>query len=126
MLCAVGSRRVAFVLVAAVVTHRVAHAASHPPLLQVNGDGLLHSTYHWQPNGWCGDKPSPHPHISAEIEIGETWDNALHEYAVEYTPDHIHFALDGVVFETITTANMSSSDKDRAQFFPVPYCESAP
>jgi beta-glucanase (GH16 family) len=86
----------------------------------------LHSTYHWQPNGWCGDKPSPHPHISAEIEIGETWDNALHEYAVEYTPDHIHFALDGVVFETITTANMSSSDKDRAQFFPVPYCESAP
>eukprot|EP00035_Acanthoeca_spectabilis_P018892 m.406613 g.406613 ORF g.406613 m.406613 type:complete len:269 (+) comp16795_c5_seq18:7935-8741(+) len=87
----------------------------------VNGDGILHSTYHWQPNGWCGDKPFPHPSVSAEITIGPDWATAQHEYAVEYGPDHIHYALDGVVFETITTANQSSKNKDHVMFFDTPY-----
>ena len=89
----------------------------------MNGDGILHSTYHWQPNGWCGDKPSPHPSISAQIKIGPDWATAQHEYAVEYGPDHIHYALDGVVFETITAANASSKNQDHAMFFDTPYCE---
>eukprot|EP00038_Savillea_parva_P008127 m.174938 g.174938 ORF g.174938 m.174938 type:complete len:321 (-) comp13898_c0_seq1:86-1048(-) len=87
----------------------------------VNGDGILHSTYHWQPNGWCGDKPEKHPSISGQINIGPDWSSAFHEYAVEYGPDHIYYALDGVIFERITTSNTSKANGDHAMFFDTPY-----
>ena len=85
----------------------------------VNGDGLLHSTYHWQVPGGCGDKPKPHPSLSKERHIGSDWATAQHEYAVEYSPDHIRFALDGVEFEWLAKGN--SSHLDPVLFFDTPY-----
>jgi beta-glucanase (GH16 family) len=46
--------------------------------------------------------------------------SSFHEYAVEYSPDHIHFAFDGVVFEQITHGTLSGNHQ-LAEFFDVPY-----
>lgn len=86
----------------------------------VNGDGVLHGTYHWQPNGWCADKPERHPSISNQTLIGPDWASGWHEYAVEYSPDHIHFVIDGRVYSNITAGSVAHNG-DRAEFFDVPY-----
>jgi beta-glucanase (GH16 family) len=92
----------------------------------VNGDGSTHATYHWREReiGGCGDKCTngskcPHP-SHGESHPDKTDTSVFHEYAVEYGPDHIHYAFDGVVFETITKDTTSSSGQ-HAEFFDVPY-----
>lgn len=83
----------------------------------INGDGVTHGTYHWQLDGHCGDKPNKHPSSGSSKPVGTGWATDFHEYAVEYDEEHISFALDGVVFETITTATQGK----HALFFDVPY-----
>ena len=92
----------------------------------VNGDGTTHATYHWRERevGGCGDTcPNgthcPHPsHGAGHPDKTDT--TVFHEYAVEYGPDHIHYAFDGSVFETITKDTTSGSGQ-HAEFFDVPY-----
>jgi beta-glucanase (GH16 family) len=59
----------------------------------IDGDGTTHGTYHWQVNGSCGDSPHKHPSIGSSVRI-QHWEQ-YHEYAVEYSPTHIAWALDG-------------------------------
>eukprot|EP01047_Picozoa_sp_COSAG01_P063410 COSAG01_NODE_8214_length_2872_cov_4.306167_2_plen_86_part_00 len=47
--------------------------------------------------------------------------STFHEYAVEYSSDHIHFAFDGQVFEKITSNTLGGADGQHAEFFDVPY-----
>lgn len=97
----------------------------------INGDGTLHSTYHWQTDGHCGDIPTRHPSVSATVSNITDFGSAYHEYsrffifyacghcarglavnlafpcmllryAVEYSPTHIAYALDGRVFKNMT------------------------
>lgn len=96
----------------------------------INGDGAHHATYHWREReiGGCGDKcangsttPScRHPSIGSTT--GDTsFADEFHEYAVEYSPGHIHFALDGVVFQRLNKSSQSTHLKQNAEFFAVPY-----
>jgi beta-glucanase (GH16 family) len=88
----------------------------------VNGDGITHGTYHWQPHGECGDKPTKHPSISNETAVGSDWGTAYHEYAVEYSPTHITFVFDGVPYNSITRGSKTKGPiKQNATFFDVPY-----
>ena len=88
----------------------------------INGDGNTHGTYHWQTNGSCGDKPHKHPSIGTDVPVGADWATAWHEYAVEYSPTHIAWALDGKVFQNLTTASATRGpSKAHAEFFAVPY-----
>ena len=94
-----------------------------------------------QPNGWCGDKPHPHPSIGNETAVGECcrarrlhpraaltppwragadWATAWHEYAVEYSPEHIAWLIDGRVYQNLTKSSTSPRDNDTALFFDVP------
>eukprot|EP00656_Telonema_subtile_P051062 TRINITY_DN6781_c0_g1_i1.p1 TRINITY_DN6781_c0_g1~~TRINITY_DN6781_c0_g1_i1.p1 ORF type:complete len:287 (+),score=18.73 TRINITY_DN6781_c0_g1_i1:145-1005(+) len=82
----------------------------------INGDGTTHGTYHWQVNGSCGD---PHPSLGGSTSVA-SWASAYHEYAVEYSLTHMAWALDGIVFNSICTANVSSTGLP-ATFFDVPY-----
>ena len=90
----------------------------------INGDGQTHATYHWREReiGGCGDKcangssaPScHHPSIGsqhADRKDVEEW----HEYAVEYSKDHIHFALDGVVFQKLDTKSLDAKLNEKAE-----------
>ena len=92
----------------------------------VNGDGITHATYHWREReiGGCGDEcpngtKCTHP-SHGEGHPDRTDVSEFHEYAVEYAHDHIHFAFDGQVFETITADTLSGNGQ-RAEFFDVPY-----
>ena len=58
----------------------------------------------WQPDG-CGDKCTngstcPHPSIG-QSHPDPTDVSEWHEYAVEYSADHIHYAFDGEVFQQV-------------------------
>jgi len=89
----------------------------------VNGDGMTHGTYHWNPSG-CGDKPLRHPSVSNETFAGADWATAYHEYAVEYSPEHVMFVFDGRVLINITRASqnhMAGLPDRNATFFDVPY-----
>ena len=77
----------------------------------VNCNGTHHATYHWRRRevGGCGDA-CPNGTYCRHPSIGKTapdasFASAWHEYAVEYDPQHISFALDGRVFQTITLAS---------------------
>ena len=73
----------------------------------INGDGVLHGTYHWSDNG-CGKDSSKGGQTKMPID----WASAYHEYAVEYTADYIAFVVDGQVYENVT--------KDEATIYDVP------
>ena len=65
---------------------------------------LLGAVLQWQPDG-CGDKctnGSSCPHPSIGQSHPDTTDvSEWHEYAVEYSADHIHYAFDGEVFQKV-------------------------
>lgn len=91
----------------------------------IDGNGLTHATYHWRERevGGCGDKcpngtECPHPSHGAD-HPDKADATTFHEYAVEYGPDHISFAFDGQVFETITRNTTGAGQ--HAEFFDVPY-----
>eukprot|EP00937_MAST-01D_sp_MAST-1D-sp2_P003708 g3708.t1 len=93
----------------------------------INGDGVHHSTYHWRERevGGCGDR-CPNGTACVHPSIGKTAPDASfasswHEYAVEYSPDHISFALDGEVFQTLTGDSETARSHAKAEFFDVPY-----
>jgi len=86
----------------------------------INGDGVTHGTYHWQVNGSCGDYPHHHPSIGSSTSASSTWATGFHEYAVEYSNQHIAFVFDEHVFKNITT-NSKASSGQHAEFFAVPY-----
>merc|ERR1719277_1807000 len=90
----------------------------------VRGDGRVHGTYHWP----CkqGDCIQRHPDSSAVAhttlsDFGSVW----HEYAVEFSPTKISFALDGIVYHTVTanttTSKCGSDWGSHAQLFDKPY-----
>ena len=88
----------------------------------VNGDGVTHATYHWQPDG-CGDKCTngsscPHPSVGAS-HPDQTDVSEWHEYAVEYGTDHIHYAFDGVVFQKVEAHQGPKGQTP--DFYDVPY-----
>jgi beta-glucanase (GH16 family) len=97
----------------------------------INGDGQTHATYHWRRTdvGGCGDKdakgnPSRHPSLGATTQDkhdASEW----HEYAVEYSHDHISFAFDGEIINHITNTSVASDHpvpaNQKAEFFDVPY-----
>ena len=97
----------------------------------INGDGTTHSTYHWRRTeiGGCGDKdkdgnPSAHPALgtsASDRHDASEW----HEYAVEYSHEHISFAFDGAVIKTLTNESAASNHPQpagqKAEFFDVPY-----
>ena len=74
----------------------------------INSDGQLHGTYHWS-EATCGNNSQKGNHIS----MPKDWKSTFHEFAVEYAPDYIAFALDGKIY-----ANFS---KDEVEIFDVPY-----
>jgi beta-glucanase (GH16 family) len=87
----------------------------------IDGDGLARGTYHWSApyvfnhsNCSSGDHQRP-----GHKRMPEDWNTAYHEYAVEYGPTHVAFAVDGEVV-TNTTAEQLTLD-GRARIYPVPY-----
>eukprot|EP00730_Choanoeca_flexa_P005182 TRINITY_DN11899_c2_g1_i1.p2 TRINITY_DN11899_c2_g1~~TRINITY_DN11899_c2_g1_i1.p2 ORF type:complete len:274 (+),score=47.23 TRINITY_DN11899_c2_g1_i1:5201-6022(+) len=72
-------------------------------LEMVDGKGLAHGTYHWNrffPNQTCmGGKGNTH---YSNQTIVENWNNTYHEYAVEWTEDHIMFLVDGQPYLNVT------------------------
>merc|ERR1711966_587105 len=94
------------------------------------GDGVHRSTYHWRTRalGGCGDKCANGSTAPAcrHPQIGQTYPDQsfatdFHEYAVEYSADHINFALDGVVFQHLDRSSESHSLGEKAEYFDVPY-----
>ena len=49
----------------------------------VNGDGILHGTYHWCQNRTCGGGPQ-HKLSGGVVEMPANWADEWHEFAVEY------------------------------------------
>ena len=91
----------------------------------VNGDGETHATYHWREReiGGCGDKCTngsscPHPSVGAS-HPDQTDVSEWHEYAVEYSTDHIHYAFDGVVFQKVEAHQGPKGQTP--DFYDVPY-----
>ena len=83
----------------------------------INGDGVLHGTYHWCVNQSCGDGPS-HLHHPGQTSFAHAdWGSTWHEYAVEYDGESsVAFALDGTVY---VRTNHTTSPK--AKFWQTPY-----
>lgn len=90
----------------------------------VRGDGKVHGTYHWPCE--AGSCKSRHPDSSAVAgtvlsDFGSAW----HEYAVEFSTSKIDFALDGVVYHSVTTQTSTTkcgnSSGSHAQLFDKPY-----
>mmetsp|Transcript_84606 Transcript_84606/g.192842 ORF Transcript_84606/g.192842 Transcript_84606/m.192842 type:complete len:218 (+) Transcript_84606:52-705(+) len=72
----------------------------------INGDGVSHGTYHWSPSCDTISKAAS----AGQIHVGDDWDSAWHEYAVEYDgKTHVTFAVDGKVIHTITHADKNAS-----------------
>ena len=97
----------------------------------INGDGVTHATYHWRRSeiGGCGDNdkngnPSAHPSYSKQARDSHDA-TEWHEYAVEYSHDHISFAFDGTVISHITNESVATNHpkpaSQKAEFFDVPY-----
>jgi len=90
----------------------------------VRGDGKVHGTYHWPcVAGSCIQR---HPDSSAVAphtltDFGTEW----HEYAVEYSPTKISFALDNEVYHQVsaqtTTTKCGNSSGSHAQLYDKPY-----
>jgi beta-glucanase (GH16 family) len=73
----------------------------------IDGDSNVYSTYHWQttyPSVKCS-YPRNHSHVFTQTKLPRGWNETLHEFAVERGPEHIAFALDGVV-----TLNASANE----------------
>lgn len=62
----------------------------------INGDGTYHGTMHWSGNGACGNDAAN----GGDSAAPSTWASEYHEYALEWTADHMHFVVDGEVKHT--------------------------
>jgi beta-glucanase (GH16 family) len=60
----------------------------------VNGDGVVHGTYHWSGNGQCNaDAANGGP---SKI-VQQDWATEYHEYSVEWDHEHMYFVVDGTI-----------------------------
>ena len=71
-------------------------------LEMLNGDGVMHSTYHTYHTP-CGGPSNAVK--SGYIYLGDDWDTTPHEFAVEVGHDSVAFALDGAVFLNISNTS---------------------
>ena len=76
----------------------------------INGDGLLHGTYHWSNDTVCGHNQGAGNHTV----LPPDWATGFHEYAVEYSDNHVAFVVDGYTYSNVT-------QDDGAVFFDVPW-----
>jgi beta-glucanase (GH16 family) len=83
----------------------------------INGDGVLHGTYHWSPN--CSNCNCTNLQLGGQTKITGDWNATWHEYAVEYTNDWIAFVLDSKVYSNITRGMKHKGVP--AAFYDVPY-----
>jgi len=65
----------------------------------INGDGVLHGTYHWS-NATCNDDHS----AGDQTTMPRDWAVNYHEYAVEYTPEYVAFVVDGRVYKNVSSS----------------------
>ncbi len=73
----------------------------------INGQGVVHGTYHWQttyPSKPCS-YPVGHLQQSSSAQLGAKWNETFHEFAVERGMGHLVFAVDNVVILNISTAS---------------------
>ena len=73
----------------------------------INGDGVLHGTYHWSPSK-CGADSSCGSHTNVE-----TYNTEMHEYATQYNTSFMSFQLDGKTY--------FRSKPNDPELFAVPY-----
>jgi len=71
----------------------------------VNGDGQLHGTYHWCLNQTCGGAAATHKSVTGQTTLPADWADAWHEYAVEYSSDHVVFYIDGRAYSNHSAAS---------------------
>jgi len=79
----------------------------------INGDGQVHGSYHWNegyPGSKCDYKDSSVSQFTTLANDG--WANGLHEYATEWSNEHVAYLLDGKVYVNFT----ASSNKPSPQF----------
>jgi len=77
-------------------------------LEMINGDGVAHGTYHWSrlyPKQNCTGQQG-NTDVSDSTTVS-TWRD-YHEYAAEWTPDYIHFLVDGQVYARVNQTSTSS------------------
>ena len=89
----------------------------------VDGTGTVYSTYHWQdsfPAAKC-TYPHNHSHLATDFRLPPRWNATLHEWAVERGPEHVAFALDGVVLLTATKRSHDRVTKRAPKFWDVPW-----
>ncbi len=71
----------------------------------IDGQGMTYSTYHWQttyPQKPC-DYPVGHQSTHGTAQLGESWNETFHEFAVERGENHLLFAVDNTVIVNIST-----------------------
>lgn len=69
----------------------------------VNGDGVLHGTYHWCSDKQCGNGKH---HLShhGQVTLPNNWSSEWHEYSVDYDGvSSVTFAIDGKEYVTTNT-----------------------
>lgn len=84
----------------------------------INGDGNYHGTYHWSGDGKCnadaangGQAPAP-----------TTWASEYHEYALEWTKEHMYFVVDGAVKKVVLPGYPATyGGPTRTTFYDEPY-----
>ncbi len=76
----------------------------------INGDGILHGTYHWSNDTTCAHNLMAGNHTV----LPPDWGTGFHEYAVEYSDSHVAFVVDGYTYSNVT-------QEDGAVFFDVPW-----
>lgn len=66
----------------------------------INSDGGVYSTFHWLsswPGRRCGDFDTFHKSQNRLTKMPSDWNTAFHEYAIERSPEHMAFVIDGQV-----------------------------
>merc|ERR1719323_1116153 len=77
----------------------------------VNGDGNVYSTLHWMscwPGKQCGDFDTYHKSRFASTRMPPTWSSGFDEYAVERSPEHVAYLIDGEVKINVTSDSLGA------------------
>jgi beta-glucanase (GH16 family) len=87
-------------------------------LEMINGDGFARGTYHWSRTNTSGDNQQSF----GEHPMPKGWADEWHEYSAEYDGRSlVHFAVDDVIYASVTPSTRSLPGLQRAAFFDVPY-----
>jgi len=77
----------------------------------VNSEGRSYSTFHWMssyPKKKCADFVTFHKSVHSLTKLPASWNSDFHEYAVERSPHHIAFAVDGKVVQNISASKIGT------------------